>query len=137
MLADKYGRKWLLVLNIVQLQLRGCWMYLVRECRTSLPHNVIAILTSTPAVSFPDFFPIRLLWLEAVLGVLGGGSMVATALLFVIVSDVTPSSQTSVDYAPHLQLCTDYFRPVAPVLSSASAQRISFAFLLHHLWLQS
>lgn len=31
MLADKYGRKWLLVLNIVQLQLRGCWMYLVCE----------------------------------------------------------------------------------------------------------
>ena len=31
MLADKYGRKWLLVLNIVQLQLRACFMYLVRK----------------------------------------------------------------------------------------------------------
>jgi MFS family permease len=74
MLADKYGRKWLLVLNIAQIQLRAMWMYLV--------------------LSFPDVIPIRFIWLEAALGLLGGGSMVATALLFVIVSDVTPSSQT-------------------------------------------
>jgi hypothetical protein len=45
-------------------------------------------------LSFPDVIPIRFIWLEAALGLLGGGSMVATALLFVIVSDVTPSSQT-------------------------------------------
>lgn len=94
MLADKYGRKWLLVLNIVQLQLRGCWMYLVCRYPPRQHHDISSVLTLTFAVSFPDFFPIRLLWLEAILGVLGGGSMVATALLFVIVSDVTPSSQT-------------------------------------------
>jgi hypothetical protein len=66
---------------------------------SSLPINITIFVDtdSNSAVSFPDFFPIRLLWLEAVLGVLGGGSMVATALLFVIVSDVTPSSQTYVD----------------------------------------
>jgi MFS family permease len=27
LLADKYGRKWLFVLNIVSMQLRGCWSY--------------------------------------------------------------------------------------------------------------
>ena len=45
-------------------------------------------------VYFPNFFPIKLIWLEAALGIFGGGSMVATAMLFVIISDVTPSSQT-------------------------------------------
>jgi len=67
------------------------------------------LLTSSSAVSFPDFFPIRLLWLEAVLGVLGGGSMVAVALLFVIVSDVTPSSQTYVNPPKGLKAFTDHF----------------------------
>ncbi|MCJ1322470.1 hypothetical protein MMC15_007819 [Xylographa vitiligo] len=46
-------------------------------------------------VYFPNFFPIKLIWLEASLGIFGGGSMVATAMLFVIISDVTPSSQTA------------------------------------------
>ncbi|MCJ1286395.1 hypothetical protein MMC26_005740 [Xylographa opegraphella] len=46
-------------------------------------------------VYFPNFFLIKLIWLEAALGIFGGGSMVATAMLFVIISDVTPSSQTA------------------------------------------
>ncbi|MCJ1400764.1 hypothetical protein MMC11_003972 [Xylographa trunciseda] len=75
MMADKYGRKWLLVVNVIQMQLRSCWIYLI--------------------LYFPNFFPIKLIWLEAALGIFGGGSMVATALIFVIVSDVTPSSQTA------------------------------------------
>ncbi|MCJ1473273.1 hypothetical protein MMC13_001924 [Lambiella insularis] len=75
MMADKYGRKWLLVVNVIQMQIRACWVYLI--------------------LFFPNFFPVKLIWFEAVFGIFGGGSMVATALLFVIVSDVTPSSQTA------------------------------------------
>lgn len=31
MVADKYGRKWLLVINIIQMQVRACWVYLICE----------------------------------------------------------------------------------------------------------
>ena len=46
MLADKYGRKWLLVLNIIQLQLRACFMYLVRKS-TSCNHLLVCASTDT------------------------------------------------------------------------------------------
>ena len=37
MMADKYGRKWLLVVNVIQMQLRSCWIYLIRKLR---PQNL-------------------------------------------------------------------------------------------------
>ena len=72
MLADKYGRKWLFVMNILSMQGRTTWQYIV--------------------CSFPHIFPLKAIWLEAILAVFGGGSMVSTALIFVTLSDVTPNS---------------------------------------------
>ena len=43
--------------------------------------------------AFSPVIPIRLVWLEAVAGLFGGGYLVALALVLVIVSDVTPTSQ--------------------------------------------
>lgn len=43
--------------------------------------------------AFPHIFPLRMIWLDSVFAIFGGGSMVATALIFTCMSDVTPSSQ--------------------------------------------
>ena len=42
--------------------------------------------------SYPHIFPLKFIWLESVLAIFGGGSMVATALIFVTLSDVTPTA---------------------------------------------
>ena len=73
MLADKYGRKWIFVMNIVAMQGKATWQYVV--------------------CAYPDVFPLRMIWLDSLFGIFGGGSMVATALIFTCMSDVTPSSQ--------------------------------------------
>ena len=39
--------------------------------------------------AFPNIFPIRLLWLEAVGAIFGGGYPVARALIYAVISDVT------------------------------------------------
>ena len=45
------------------------------------------------SVSFPDTFNIKLVWLESLLQVFGGGDMVATSLILTTCTDVTPQSK--------------------------------------------
>ncbi|KAI9838544.1 MAG: hypothetical protein M1819_004853 [Sarea resinae] len=78
MLADRVGRKWILVMNQIAINLGSLWVYLI--------------------CSFPDALPLRLIWLEGIVGLFGGGNIVATALIFVIISDVTPVAQTAVTF---------------------------------------
>ena len=49
-------------------------------------------VANIPAGSFPHIFPLKAIWFEAILACFGGGSMVATALIFVTLSDVTPTA---------------------------------------------
>ena len=39
--------------------------------------------------AFPQVFPIRLIWLQGLIAIFGGGSLVVSALLLVVVSDIT------------------------------------------------
>ena len=93
MLADKYGRKWLSVLNVASIWLRMGWICFI--------------------CAFPHAFPIRLIWLQSALGILGGGSLVASALFMVIMTDVTPEShRANVFFYAHAALCaTEFFGP--------------------------
>ena len=102
MLADRYGRKWLTVLNVTSIWLRMAWICLV--------------------CAIPQSLPIRLVWLQSTLGLLGGGTMVASALLMVIITDLTPESgrATSFFYA-HAALCASEF--LGPLLGSALMNR--------------
>ena len=43
---------------------------------------------------FPAQLPIWTVWLQSLLGIFGGGNIVAVSLMFVMLSDVTPASQT-------------------------------------------
>jgi MFS family permease len=98
-LADRYGRKWLSGLNIASIWLRMGWICFV--------------------CTFPHAFPIRLIWLQSALGVLGGGSLVASALFMVIMTDVTPeASRANIFLYAHAALCATEFlgAPLGSVL---------------------
>ncbi|KAL8820713.1 MAG: hypothetical protein Q9191_007459 [Dirinaria sp. TL-2023a] len=103
MLADKYGRKWLNVLNTASLWLRLGWICLV--------------------CAFPHLIPLRLIWAQSILGVFGGGPVVGSALSMVIMTDVTPESKrATVFFYAHAALCaTEFFGPpVSSVLMGKS-----------------
>lgn len=93
MLADRYGRKWLCLMNIASMWLRMGWICFV--------------------CAFPHALPIRLIWLQSALGVLGGGSLVASALFMVIMTGVTPeASRGNIFLYAHAALCaTEFFGP--------------------------
>jgi len=102
MLADRYGRKWLSVLNVASMWLRMGWICFV--------------------CAFPHAFPIRLIWLQSALGVLGGGSLVASALFMVIMTDVTPEvSRGNIFLYAHAALCATEF--LGPPLGSVLMDR--------------
>ena len=69
-LADKYGRKPVLMLGLFSFLLKLLWIQLVTW--------------------FWQAFDIRMTWLSALHALLGGGSIVASSLFFVILSDIVP-----------------------------------------------
>lgn len=102
MLADKVGRKWLVVLNVASIWLRMAWICFI----SMVPHAL----------------PIRLIWLQSALGVLGGGTMVASALFMVIMTDVTPESRrANIFFYAHATLCATEF--LGPPLGSMLMDR--------------
>ena len=102
LLADKIGRKWLSVLNIVSGWLRMAWILFI--------------------CAFPHAFPIRFIWLQSAFGVLGGGPLVASALFMVIMTDVTPEShRANVFFYVHAVLCATEF--LGPPLGSVLMDR--------------
>jgi MFS family permease len=85
--ADCYGRKPLLVMLSIAFFLKAGWMQLVCECR-ALDHSKIWTLTIC-SVYFWQVFEIKLVWVSSLHSILGGGTAVATALVFTAVTDVT------------------------------------------------
>ncbi|OTA34584.1 hypothetical protein BTJ68_06666 [Hortaea werneckii EXF-2000] len=69
-LADKYGRKPVLMLGLFSFLLKLLWIQLVTW--------------------FWQAFDIRITWLSALHALLGGGSPVASSLFFVVLSDIVP-----------------------------------------------
>ncbi|KAI7617559.1 MFS general substrate transporter [Hortaea werneckii] len=69
-LADKYGRKPVLMLGLFSFLLKLLWIQLVTW--------------------FWQAFGIRMTWLSALHALLGGGSPVASSLFFVVLSDIVP-----------------------------------------------
>jgi MFS family permease len=92
-LADKYGRKWLMVLNVISICLRTLWTYVVCESKQyHLRMGVSEVNEFELTGAFPDTFPIRLVWLKGLSSLLGGGSLVTVSLFIVVITDVTPES---------------------------------------------
>lgn len=77
-LADKYGRKPIILLNSIALCLRVSWIMVV--CH------------------FWHTIPVRWVWLSAFHGLLGGSSPVITSIIFVMTSDIVPESQRSTTF---------------------------------------
>lgn len=71
--ADTYGRKPIIVLNLIALILRAGWIQMVTW--------------------FWQSFDIRWVWLSTLFASIGGGSSVLTSTLFVILSDITPEAK--------------------------------------------
>lgn len=77
-LADKYGRKPIILLNSIALCLRISWIMVV--CH------------------FWQTIPVRWVWLSAFHGLLGGSSPVMTSMIFVMTSDIVPENQRSTTF---------------------------------------
>ncbi|MCJ1351791.1 MAG: hypothetical protein MMC33_001775 [Icmadophila ericetorum] len=75
MLADRYGRKWVLVACITTIWIVQAWVYVVS--------------------AFPDVVPLRLIWLGPIVTIIGGGDLVASSLIFTILYDVTPQAKSA------------------------------------------
>ncbi|KAI8633160.1 MFS general substrate transporter [Xylariaceae sp. FL1651] len=67
--ADRFGRKPVIMLSLFSLLLRDGWIQLVTW--------------------FWQAFDIRLSWLSTLHGLMGGGSVILSGLLFVVINDVT------------------------------------------------
>ena len=50
-------------------------------------------LTLATVGLLPHILPMKAMWLQSILSIFGGGSMVATSLIFVMISDVTPKAE--------------------------------------------
>ncbi|KAF8243212.1 MFS general substrate transporter [Wilcoxina mikolae CBS 423.85] len=94
-LADRYGRKIILVLVLLGLTLYFSWILFV--CWFALP--------------------IKLTWLSAAFLMLGGGMQMLVALILMILADVTPADQRTTAFF-QLQACVLFAELVAPPLSS-------------------
>ncbi|KAH8698957.1 putative adenylate cyclase [Talaromyces proteolyticus] len=75
MAADRYGRRPVLALALAGIVLSAIWTQIV--------------------LFWPAVFPARLTWLSIVFQLVGGGNLVVNAMIFAIVSDVTPEEKRS------------------------------------------
>lgn len=93
-LADKYGRKWLMVLNVISMCLKASWTFVV--CESKRYHLRLSLWKADACLrigAFPHAFPIRMVWLNGALGVLGGGTLITIILFVVVVTDITRESE--------------------------------------------
>ncbi|KAF2703846.1 MFS general substrate transporter [Pleomassaria siparia CBS 279.74] len=68
-LADKWGRKWVLALGLIGLQLSTAWIVLI--------------------CYFPTL-PLQLTWFSSAFQIIGGGGIVAVAIAITMISDICP-----------------------------------------------
>ncbi|GKT90353.1 major facilitator superfamily domain, general substrate transporter [Colletotrichum tofieldiae] len=73
LLADRWGRRPILVMSMLGM----------------LVQNIVATIILWRA----DIFPPRLIWLFSTFRLFGGGDVVATSMLFLVVADVTPAAK--------------------------------------------
>lgn len=71
--ADRYGRQPILLLGLASFVMRASWIQLVTW--------------------FWQSFDVRMTWLSAFYGLLGGGNAAVVALFFVMLSDLTPPAE--------------------------------------------
>ena len=85
-----------MVMNVIVIQLRCTWMFIVCEFSAGPPQRLdtcMMKLTSATVGLLPHILPMKAMWLQSILSIFGGGSMVATSLIFVMISDVTPKAE--------------------------------------------
>ena len=76
------------VLSVGSRRVDVCRLYVsALELVTTCPENVLTHVGMLGAL--PNKLPIRLLWLEAIGAIFGGGYPVARALIYAVISDVT------------------------------------------------
>lgn len=73
LLADRRGRKWTMCLSIPGFVLNSAIVFVVSW--------------------FPDVFPLRAVWLSSLAWLLGGGPVVAFAIIWTMMSDVTSEDE--------------------------------------------
>ncbi|KAK3329762.1 major facilitator superfamily domain-containing protein [Apodospora peruviana] len=78
-LADRIGRKPVLLLAIVGCFMNDIWIRLVYW--------------------FPDIFPLRTVWLGGLWQAIGGGATTLSSILFVLVADVCPPEQRTTAFS--------------------------------------
>lgn len=81
--ADRFGRKPVLLMGVISFPLRAGWIQFV--------------------CWFWQAFDIRMTWLSSLHGLLGGSSPVVVALLFVLLSDITPEADRYGKSSPDVQ----------------------------------
>ncbi|KAH0603176.1 uncharacterized protein H6S33_008180 [Morchella sextelata] len=113
-MADRYGRRPMLMLTLLGLSLSSAWVLLI--CWFSLP--------------------IKLTWLSSLFYTLGGGASVGSALILMIIADVTPAAQRSTLFF-HLQASVLLSELVAPLLGSLLMSRNVWIPLLAGLAIQT
>ncbi|KAM4064466.1 major facilitator superfamily protein [Hirsutella rhossiliensis] len=115
-LADRIGRKSVLLLAIAGCFMSDVWIRLV--------------------FWFPSFFPVRAVWFAGLWQIIGAGAATLSSVTFVIVADLCPSDQRTTAFS-HIQsaslLSQFLFTPVGAVLMVQSPwipMFISSAFML-------
>ena len=86
--ADCIGRRPFLLLGLCSFPLRYAWIQFICESGIRVFH-VYHKLTLHLIAWFWQGFNLHTIWVSSLHGIMGGSGPVATALVFVIVSDVT------------------------------------------------
>ncbi|KAF2807397.1 MFS general substrate transporter [Mytilinidion resinicola] len=103
-LADKYGRKWILVLGFLGLELSMLWIMLI--CYLDLQ--------------------LKLTWFSSIFLMIGGGSTVAIATVFTMLSDVVP---------PERRTTIFFYVGATLLVSEVIAPAIGFWLMKYGDWL--
>lgn len=91
-LADKYGRKWILVVSIIGIMTSLVFVLFVVSL-SRIPYRWFEqCLISRLQVGVTNL-PLQYVWMSSLFALLGGGGTVATALLLTMVADVTPADK--------------------------------------------
>ncbi|OJZ80075.1 hypothetical protein ASPFODRAFT_148312 [Aspergillus luchuensis CBS 106.47] len=105
MAAERYGRRLVLGLSLLGITL-------------SQAVDIIVCY-------YPEIFPLRLIWLGAVLTLVGGGPLVTTAVLLVIASDVTSQEHRSTSF---------FYLSAIPLIGQLLAAPLTYAAMAKGNW---
>lgn len=92
-LADRIGRKKVLMLALVGCLLSDTWVATVCRCLSIVCSSVTGIISNKALGLFPQIFPIRMVWLSGLWQLIGGGGAVVMSLCFTLIGDVCSPGQ--------------------------------------------